>query len=76
MDSFSMEKFYFDTYLLFYLIAHKRKKCEFYHPLILKTWVLRNPIPKAVCTPRGSFKNHVDNRGWVGGLKFVIFVHV
>ena len=23
-----------------------------------------------------SFKNHVDNRGWVGGLKFAIFVHV
>ena len=25
---------------------------------------------------KGSFKNHVDNRGWVGGLKFLIFVHV
>ena len=24
----------------------------------------------------GSFKNHVDNSRWVGGLKFVIFVHV
>ena len=24
----------------------------------------------------GSFKNHVDNRGWGGGLKFSIFVHV
>ena len=24
----------------------------------------------------GPFKNHVDNRGWVGGLKFAIFVHV
>ena len=24
---------------------------------------------------KGSFKNHVDNRGWVGGHKFVIFVH-
>ena len=23
-----------------------------------------------------SFKNHVDNRRWVGGLKFVIFVQV
>ena len=25
---------------------------------------------------KGPFKNHVDNRGWVGGLKFDIFVHV
>ena len=25
---------------------------------------------------RGPFKNHVDNRGWVGGLKFANFVHV
>ena len=25
---------------------------------------------------RGAFKNHVDKRGWVGGLKFSIFVHV
>ena len=25
---------------------------------------------------KGSFKNHVDNRGWVGGLKFAIFVHI
>ena len=25
---------------------------------------------------KGPFKNHVDNRGWVGGLKFAIFVHV
>ena len=24
----------------------------------------------------GSFKNHVDNSRWVGGLKFAIFVHV
>ena len=24
----------------------------------------------------GSFKKQVDNRGWVGGLKFAIFVHV
>ena len=25
---------------------------------------------------QGSFKNHVDNRGGVGGLIFMIFVHV
>ena len=25
---------------------------------------------------KGPFKNHVDNRGWVDGLKFAIFVHV
>ena len=25
---------------------------------------------------KGQFKNHVDNREWVGGLKFAIFVHV
>ena len=24
----------------------------------------------------GSFKNHVDNKVWVGGQKFVIFVNV
>ena len=24
---------------------------------------------------KGSFKNHMDNRGWVGGLRFAIFVH-
>ena len=23
---------------------------------------------------KGPFKHHVDNRGWVGGLKFSIFV--
>ena len=27
-------------------------------------------------TALGSFNNHVDNKGWVGGLKFAIFVHV
>ena len=25
---------------------------------------------------KGAFNNHVDKRGWVGGLKFAIFVHV
>ena len=25
---------------------------------------------------KGSFKNHVDNGRWVGGLKFAFFVHV
>ena len=24
----------------------------------------------------GAFKNHMDNTGWVGGLKFSIFVQV
>ena len=24
----------------------------------------------------GAFNNHVDKRGWVGGLKIAIFVHV
>ena len=24
----------------------------------------------------GVFNNHVDKKGWVGGLKFAIFVHV
>ena len=25
---------------------------------------------------KGPFRNHVDNRGWVGGQKFAFFVHV
>ena len=25
---------------------------------------------------KGAFNNHVDKKGWVGGLKFAIFVHV
>ena len=24
----------------------------------------------------GAFNNHVDKKGWVGGLEFAIFVHV
>ena len=36
---------------------------------------MTHPTPKK-CHTMGPFKNHVDNRGWVGGPKFVIFVHV
>ena len=25
---------------------------------------------------KGSFNNHVDKKGWVGGQKFAIFVHI
>ena len=25
---------------------------------------------------KGLFNNHVDKMGWVGGLRFAIFVHV
>ena len=30
----------------------------------------------AVGPSKGSFNNHVDKKGWVGGLNFVISVHI
>ena len=38
--------------------------------------MLLSPILEKDSPTKGPFKNHVDNRRWVGGLKFAIFVHV
>ena len=38
--------------------------------------LLVNAVKVTTHLPWGPLKNHVDNRVWVGGLKFAIFVHV